>query len=81
VKAASECGMDGEEVRRLLATDTDVDLVTREAEAMKNAGIDGVPTFIFGGVFATSGAQPPEALAEMITRAAEEKEKQRSVAL
>jgi predicted DsbA family dithiol-disulfide isomerase len=40
-----------------------------------------VPTFIFGGVFATSGAQPPEALAEMITRAAEEKEKQRSVAL
>jgi predicted DsbA family dithiol-disulfide isomerase len=79
VKAASECGMDGEEVRRLLATDTNIDLVTREAEAMKNAGIDGVPTFIFGGVFATSGAQPPEALAEMITRAAEEKEKQRSV--
>jgi predicted DsbA family dithiol-disulfide isomerase len=81
VKAASECGMDGGDVRRRLATDADVDLVTREAEAMKNAGIDGVPTFIFGGVFATSGAQPPEMLAEMITRATEEQEKQRAAAV
>src|SRR5215218_698283 len=48
IKAASECGMNGDEVRRLLATDADVELVTGEAESAKNAGINGVPTFIFG---------------------------------
>jgi predicted DsbA family dithiol-disulfide isomerase len=77
VKAATECGMDGEEVRRLLATDTDVERVTQEAESARSAGINGVPTFIFGGAFSTSGAQPPETLAEIIAYAAAEQEKRR----
>jgi predicted DsbA family dithiol-disulfide isomerase len=77
VKAATECGMDGEEVRRLLATDTDVERVTQEAESARSAGINGVPTFIFGRAFSTSGAQPPETLAEIIAYAAAEQEKRR----
>jgi predicted DsbA family dithiol-disulfide isomerase len=77
VKAATECGMDGEEVRRLLATATDVERVTQEAESARSAGINGVPTFIFGGAFSTSGAQPPETLAEIIAYAAAEQEKRR----
>jgi predicted DsbA family dithiol-disulfide isomerase len=77
VKAATECGMDGEEVRRLLATDADVERVTQEAESARSAGINGVPTFIFGGAFSTSGAQPPETLAEIIAYAAAEQEKRR----
>ena len=41
-----------------------------EAQRAKEAGIDGVPCFIFAGKFAVSGAQAPEYLAEMIERAA-----------
>jgi predicted DsbA family dithiol-disulfide isomerase len=69
-RAARECGMDGEEVRRRLAEEEDVERVTADAEAAKNAGIDGVPCFIFGGVIAVSGAQAPEVLADAIERAA-----------
>src|SRR5580700_8921260 len=70
VKAAADCGMDGNEVRRLLATDTDVELLEGEAEAAKEAGIDGVPCFIFGSSIVVSGAQSPEHLAGAIERAA-----------
>jgi predicted DsbA family dithiol-disulfide isomerase len=77
VRAASECGMDANEVRRLLATDTDVERVTQEAESARSSGINGVPTFIFGNAFSTSGAQPPETLAEIIAHAAEEQARRR----
>ena len=70
VKAATDCGMDGDHVRRLLATDTDVERIEGESEAAKEAGIDGVPCFIFGGSIVVSGAQSPEHLASAIERAA-----------
>jgi predicted DsbA family dithiol-disulfide isomerase len=73
VGAARDCGMDAGEVRRWLASDKDVAEVEAEAEAAKNAGIDGVPCFILGGVFAVSGAQSPEYLADAIERAAAER--------
>ncbi len=72
VKAAVDCGLDGDEVRALLASDQDVDTVEREAQSAKEAGIDGVPCFIIGGVTALSGAQPPEYLAAAIERVAAE---------
>ena len=72
VKAAVDCGMDGNLVRDLLAGDADVERVTREAQSAKEAGIDGVPCFIFGGALAVSGAQSPEYLASAIERAASE---------
>jgi predicted DsbA family dithiol-disulfide isomerase len=70
VQAAVDCGLDGETVRHLLAGDTDVGLVEQAANQAKEAGIDGVPCFIFGGAFAVSGAQAPEYLADAIKRAA-----------
>ena len=70
VQAAIDCGLDGETVRHLLAGDTDVALVEQAAHQAKEAGIDGVPCFIFGGAFAVSGAQAPEYLADAIKRAA-----------
>ena len=70
VKAASEVGLDADKVRAALATDQDVAEITREAESAKQAGIEGVPCFIFGGKFAISGAQAPEHLAEAIERMA-----------
>jgi predicted DsbA family dithiol-disulfide isomerase len=72
VKAAVDCGLDGDLVRNLLAGDADVQRVTQEAESAKEAGIDGVPCFIFGNVLAVSGAQAPEYLADAIRRAAPE---------
>jgi predicted DsbA family dithiol-disulfide isomerase len=70
VQAAAAVGLDAETVRADLATDKDVDLVGQQAQQAKDAGIDGVPCFIFGGKFAVSGAQAPEYLAEAIERIA-----------
>jgi predicted DsbA family dithiol-disulfide isomerase len=73
VGAARDCGMDPEEVRRWLASEKDFAAVEAEAEAAKTAGIEGVPCFILGGVFAVSGAQSPEYLADAIERTAAER--------
>jgi len=70
VRAASDCGMDGDLARRLLAGEDDVARVTSEADAAKDAGIDGVPTFIFDSALLLSGAQPPEQIASAIAHAA-----------
>jgi predicted DsbA family dithiol-disulfide isomerase len=72
VKAAADCGLDATQTRNLLAGDQDVDVVTAEANSAKEAGIDGVPCFIFGGVLAVSGAQSPEVIAQGIERAVAE---------
>ena len=71
VQAAGDIGLDPEDVRGALASDKDVDQVTRQAQQAKEAGIDGVPCFIFGGKFAVSGAQEPAYLAEAIARLAQ----------
>ena len=72
VRAASAVGLDAEKVRADLASHKDVADVEREADAAKEAGIQGVPMFIFDGRFAVSGAQAPETLAEAIERASQQ---------
>ena len=72
VSAAVDCGMDGDLVRQLLASDADIERVEQEANAAKEAGISGVPCFIFGNVLAVSGAQDPAYLADALVRAAQE---------
>jgi predicted DsbA family dithiol-disulfide isomerase len=70
IQAAVDCGMDGDLVRKLLASDADVDRIEGEANSAKEAGIDGVPCFIFGGSVIVTGAQSPEYLASAIERTA-----------
>jgi predicted DsbA family dithiol-disulfide isomerase len=70
VKAAADVGLDANTVRADLASDKDITHVEQEAQSAKEAGIEGVPCFIFGGKFAVSGAQAPEYLAEAIERLA-----------
>ena len=72
VAAAADCSLDAAEVRRRLASDEDVARIEAEANSAKEAGIEGVPFFIFGGLLAVSGAQPPEHLVQAIERAVEE---------
>jgi predicted DsbA family dithiol-disulfide isomerase len=75
VKAAADVGMDANTVREMLASDADVDRVEAAANTAKEAGIDGVPTFIIGGVAAISGAQDPQVLANAIEQIANNRDK------
>jgi predicted DsbA family dithiol-disulfide isomerase len=70
IQAAVDCGMDGDLVRRLLASDADVDRVENDANSAKEAGIDGVPCFIFNSSVIVTGAQSPEYLSSAIERTA-----------
>jgi predicted DsbA family dithiol-disulfide isomerase len=72
VAAAAASGLDSDHVRNRLAGEDDIERVEQEADSAKQAGIDGVPCFIFGGAAAVQGAQAPEFLAQAIERAASE---------
>jgi len=74
VQAGADIGLDAAQVRADLASDKDVADIEAEVQMAKDAGIQGVPMFIFGGKFAVSGAQSPEYLAQAIARAAEDAE-------
>ena len=68
IQAAVDCGMDGDLVRRLLASDADIYRIENDVTSAKEAGIDGVPCFIFGSSVIVTGAQSPEYLASAIER-------------
>lgn len=71
-KAAAECGLDADDVRRRLATDEDVALISALAQDASNKGISGVPTYVFAQKYAVSGAQDPELLARAIRQVSAE---------
>ena len=66
VKAAADCGLDADDVRKRLATDEDIALISAQAQDASNKGISGVPTYVFAQKYAVSGAQAPELLARAI---------------
>jgi predicted DsbA family dithiol-disulfide isomerase len=75
VAAAQQCGMDESKVRERLASDEDVDTVTAEALSFGAAGVNSVPYFILGGIYAVAGAQEPDYLAEAMERTIAERAK------
>jgi predicted DsbA family dithiol-disulfide isomerase len=72
VQAAADIGLDGDDVRRRLATDEDVALVSGQAQEAADKGVSGVPTYVFAQKYAVSGAQAPELLARAIRQVSEE---------
>ena len=78
VRAAADCGLDADEVRSRLASDLDVEAVARDAKAAADAGISGVPTFLFDGRYALSGAYPADQLAQAIRQVAASEQQQAS---
>jgi predicted DsbA family dithiol-disulfide isomerase len=72
VKAAADVGLDADDVRRRLATDEDVALVSGQAQEAADKGVSGVPTYVFAQKYAVSGAQAPELLARAIRQVSEE---------
>jgi predicted DsbA family dithiol-disulfide isomerase len=72
VKAAADIGLDADDVRRRLATDEDVALISDWAQEASSKGISGVPTYVFAQKYAVSGAQPAEMLANAIRQVSAE---------
>jgi predicted DsbA family dithiol-disulfide isomerase len=72
VQAARDVGLDAEDIRRRLATDEDVERISADAKEAADKGISGVPTYVFAGKYAVSGAQPPEQLARAIRQVSAE---------
>lgn len=70
--AAALEGMDGALVKQLLDEGRDADVVEAEDRMARELGINGVPFFIFEGKYGVSGAQPPEALLQVIDKIAAE---------
>jgi predicted DsbA family dithiol-disulfide isomerase len=72
VQAAAECGLDADDVRRRLATDEDVALISAQAQEASEKGISGVPTYVLAQKYAVSGAQDPALLARAIRQVSAE---------
>jgi len=62
--------MDPVAVEQGLRAGTDEDRVEALMAEARQLGVSGVPFFIFNGQYAVSGAQPPEALIEVLDRLA-----------
>jgi len=71
-QAAADCGLDAQDVRRRLATDEDVALISARAQEAADKGISGVPTYVFAQKYAVSGAQDPQMLARAIRQVSAE---------
>lgn len=72
VQAARDVGLDGDETRKRLATDEDVERISNWANEAAQKGISGVPTFVFAQKYAVSGAQDAENLARAIRQVSAE---------
>jgi len=72
VQAAADVGLDADDIRRRLATDEDVELISGHAKEASDKGISGVPTFVLAGKYAISGAQPADQLARAIRQVSAE---------
>jgi predicted DsbA family dithiol-disulfide isomerase len=72
VQAATDVGLKADDVRRRLATDEDVALISAQARDAAEKGISGVPTYVFAQKYAVSGAQDPNLLARAIRQVSEE---------
>jgi predicted DsbA family dithiol-disulfide isomerase len=66
---AADCGLPGDEARAMLASDAYRAEVQAEYREAQEAGITGVPFFIFNGRTAISGAHDPDVLLEAIAAA------------
>jgi len=67
---ADEAGLDIENTRRDLESETSAGEIKHEADAFRNAGVAGVPTFIVNERHGFSGALAPARLAEALVDAA-----------
>jgi predicted DsbA family dithiol-disulfide isomerase len=75
---AARAGLDRKVVLEYLASDADRELVAAADVDARNAGIGGVPFFIFNRKIGVSGAQDPEVLLQAMEQALAEAETQKA---
>jgi len=73
VAVAQAAGLDDQAVRTYLSSDDEVAAVRSEDHAARQAGINGVPCFIFNGRHALAGAHTPEVLFQLFDLAKQDK--------
>jgi len=66
---AAQAGLDRGEIAAYLDGDKDADLIRSADTEARQAGIEGVPFFIFNRKIGVSGAQDPEALLQAMQQA------------
>lgn len=66
---AAEAGLDREETLAYLASGADADVIRSADVEARNAGVNGVPFFIFNRSIGLSGAQDPEVLLQAMQQA------------
>lgn len=69
---AASAGLDRAEVAAYLATDADRDMILQADLEARNAGVQGVPFFIFNSKVGVSGAQEPESLLQAMVQSEQE---------
>ena len=74
---AESLGLDGAEVRAILASDRYSERVRAEIEHWRALGVSSVPSFIVDGRYLLAGAQPPATLADALRRIATEEDAER----
>jgi len=69
---AARAGVDRNEIDAYLASDEDEALIEDQDQHARSLGVEGVPFFIFNRRYSVSGAQPPEAILDVMAKAQEE---------
>lgn len=72
VRLAAEAGLDADEARAVLASDRYAAEVRVDEQQARSYGITGVPFFVVAAKFGVSGAQPAEALRQVLDQAWEQ---------
>ena len=69
VRLVAEAGLDADEAREVLGSDRYAAEVRGEEQQARAYGISGVPFFVVDGRYGVSGAQPAEALGQVLAQA------------
>jgi predicted DsbA family dithiol-disulfide isomerase len=70
VALAAEVGLEPDGAERALSQNTFLPAVKADVRQAARYGINGVPFFVFDSTYGISGAQPPEAFAEVLSEIA-----------
>jgi predicted DsbA family dithiol-disulfide isomerase len=79
VRLAGEVGLDEDEVRRLLDSDSYTDEVRADERDATALGISAVPTFVVDRQLGVSGAQPPDVMLALLRRGWEQRAPQPTI--
>jgi predicted DsbA family dithiol-disulfide isomerase len=70
VAVAASVGLDAARVEKLLRSDEGVAEINAELSEARDLGVTSVPTFVFAGKYAVTGAQDPATLASVLDEVA-----------